>query len=49
MIDVTTFPPEYTKWLNGQTGVDRRKTFLFSRGRKAFECVYSPFIRLDPL
>ena len=48
MIDVRTFPPEYTTWFNGQTGltVDELLTF---KGSRAFECVYSPFIRLDAL
>jgi len=48
MIDVTTLPPEYMEWLNGQTGLTREDLLVF-RGGKAFECVYSPFIRLDPL
>lgn len=48
MIDVTTFPPEYMKWLNGQTGLTQEDLLVF-KGGKAFECVYSPFIRLDPL
>jgi hypothetical protein len=48
MIDVTTLPPEYMRWLNGQTGLTQEDLLVF-RGSKAFECVYSPFIRLDPL
>jgi len=48
MIDVTTFPPEYQTWLTGQTGLTAADLLVF-KGTKAFECVYSPFIRLDPL
>ena len=48
MIDVTTFSPEYMKWLNGQTGLTQEDLLRF-KGGKDFECVYSPFIRLDPL
>jgi hypothetical protein len=48
MIDVTTFPPDYQTWLTGQTGLTAEDLLVFKGGR-AFECVYSPFIRLDPL
>jgi hypothetical protein len=48
MIDVTTFPPDYQTWLTGQTGLTQEDLLVF-KGAKAFECVYSPFIRLDPL
>jgi hypothetical protein len=48
MIDVTTFPPEYMKWLTSQTGLTVEDLLVF-KGGKSFECVYSPFIRLDPL
>ena len=48
MIDVRTFSPEYMTWLNGQTGLTVEELLTF-KGGKAFECVYSPFIRLDVL
>jgi hypothetical protein len=48
MIDVTTFPPDYMKWFTEQTGMTVEDLQVF-KGGKAFECVYSPFIRLDPL
>ena len=48
MLDVTTFPPDYMKWFTEQTGMTIEDLQAF-KGGKAFECVYSPFIRLDPL
>ena len=48
MIDVRSFPPEYKQWFTGQTGYTIDEMLAF-RGVMAFECVYSPFIRLDPL
>jgi hypothetical protein len=48
MIDVKTFPPEYMTWFTGQTGMTVDDLLVF-KGNHAFECVYSPFIRLDPL
>lgn len=48
MIDVRSFPPEYMTWLKGQTGFTADDLLAY-KGSKAFECVYSPFIRLDPL
>jgi hypothetical protein len=48
IIDVKTFPPDYQTWLTGQTGLTADDLLVF-KGSRAFECVYSPFIRLDPL
>jgi hypothetical protein len=47
MIDIRTFPAVYQTWFTGQTGLTTADLLAF-KGNKAFECVYSPFIRLDP-
>jgi hypothetical protein len=36
------------QWLNGQTGLTAAELLAYT-GTTTFECVYSPFIRLDPL
>jgi len=48
MIDVRSLPPDYMTWLTGQTGFTADDLLVY-KGGTAFECVYSPFIRLDPL
>jgi hypothetical protein len=48
MIDVRSLPPDYMKWFTQQTAFTPDDLLAY-KGGKAFECVYSPFIRLDPL
>src|SRR5688572_19198106 len=48
MIDVRSFPPDYMKWFTEQTKLTESELLEF-RGSKSFDCVFSAFIRLDPL
>jgi hypothetical protein len=46
MIDVRSLPPEYMQWFTGQTALTLDDLLTY-KGSRAFECVYSSFIRLD--
>ena len=46
MIDISSYPADYMKWLNEQTGLTVEDLKRY-KGTPAFECVGSGFIKLD--
>ena len=46
MTDIASYPAEYMKWLNEQTGLTAEDLHRY-KGKQAFQCMGSEFIKLD--